>query len=518
MTIGSRLTLTFAVTIALLVAAALFGIYQLNRALAVYEVDVQAHNAMERQASDMLVDFKTQVQEWKNTLLRGQDSKQLDRYWSSFVAHEIKVSERGRQLMAVMPAGEGRHLVERFLQAHGTMGEGYRKGFEAFQAAQFDPKAGDAAVTGMDRAPARLLDEAIVAISKESQAISERAGVTGKQSTVISLVLMALVCASSVVVCFFVCRSVIRPIRQAVDVAQEVAAGNLSAAIEFRGRDEMAQLLQALQVMQQRLADVVARVREGSESVAVASAEIAQGNQELSARTERQASSLEETAASMEELGSTVQQTADHARQASQLAQNASAVAEQGGQVVSRVVDTMKGINDSARRIHDIIGVIDGIAFQTNILALNAAVEAARAGEQGRGFAVVAAEVRALAQRSAGAAREIKQLISDSVSRVEHGSSLVDQAGTTMIEVVEAIRTVTRIIGEISSASSEQSTGVAQVGEAVVHMDQTTQQNAALVEQMAAAAASLKAQSRELVQTVSVFRLQQRPQLALGQA
>jgi methyl-accepting chemotaxis protein len=251
----------------------------------------------------------------------------------------------------------------------------------------------------------------------------------------------------------------------------------------------------------------VSNVRIGSEGVATASAEIAQGNNDLSARTEQQASSLEETAASMEELSATVKQNADSARQANQLAAQASTVAVQGGDVVGQVVETMKGINDSSRKISDIISVIDGIAFQTNILALNAAVEAARAGEQGRGFAVVASEVRSLAGRSAEAAKEIKNLINASVERVEQGTVLVDKAGVTMAEVVSAIRRVTDLMGEISAASNEQSAGVSQVGEAVISMDQVTQQNAALVEEMAAAASSLKSQANDLVQIVAVFDL-----------
>jgi methyl-accepting chemotaxis protein len=259
--------------------------------------------------------------------------------------------------------------------------------------------------------------------------------------------------------------------------------------------------------MQINLTQVVTSVRQGSESVATASAEIAQANHDLSARTESQASALEQTAASMEQLSATVRQNADSAQQANQLAMNANATAVQGGTVVSQVVDTMKHINDSSKRIFDIISVIDGIAFQTNILALNAAVEAARAGEQGRGFAVVATEVRSLAGRSAAAAKEIKTLIGASVERVEQGSVLVNQAGVTMGEVVSAIVRVTDIMGEISAASREQSLGVSQVGEAVAQMDQVTQQNAALVEEMAAAASSLQTQAQELVGTVAVFTL-----------
>ncbi len=292
----------------------------------------------------------------------------------------------------------------------------------------------------------------------------------------------------------------------ATQVAHRIAAGDLTTDIGLRTGDQSS-LLCAIKSMSEGLADIVGRVRSGSEGVASASVEIAQGNQDLSARTESQASALEQTAASMEQLSATVKQNADSAKLANQLAMNASAVAVQGREVVTQVVDTMKGINDSSRKIADIIGVIDGIAFQTNILALNAAVEAARAGEQGRGFAVVASEVRSLAGRSAEAAKEIKHLINASVDRVAQGTALVDQAGVTMTEVVQSIARATELMGEISSASNEQAAGVAQVGEAVTQMDQVTQQNAALVEQMAAAASSLQSQANDLVRVVAVFQL-----------
>ncbi len=310
---------------------------------------------------------------------------------------------------------------------------------------------------------------------------------------------------------FVLARSIVRQLGADPEllngITHRIAQGDL--AVEIPQAPDEHSVLHGILAMRASVVETVSRVRQGAESVATASAEIAQGNNDLSARTEQQASALEETAASMEELGSTVRQNADNARQANQLAVNASSVAQQGGEVVAEVVSTMKGINDSSKKIADIISVIDGIAFQTNILALNAAVEAARAGEQGRGFAVVASEVRSLAGRSAEAAKEIKQLIGASVERVEQGSALVDKAGATMTEVVTAIRRVTDIMGEISAASSEQSAGVGQVGEAITQMDQATQQNAALVEQMAAAAGSLSSQAQELVDAVAFFKLSQ---------
>jgi len=306
---------------------------------------------------------------------------------------------------------------------------------------------------------------------------------------------------------FSLIRGISRSLQEALAVARAVAQGDLSHAINLKGQDEVAQVLVALSSMQTSLAQVVSTVRQGSEAVASASAQIAAGNHDLSARTESQASALEQTAASMEQLSATVKQNADNAIQANALALHASATAVHGGEVVGMMVQTMKHIDDSSNKIFDIISVIDGIAFQTNILALNAAVEAARAGEQGRGFAVVATEVRSLAGRSAAAAKEIKTLISASVERVAQGSAMVNQAGVTMGDVVSSIALVTNIMGSISAASREQSLGVSQVSEAVMQMDQVTQQNAALVEEMAAAAGSLKSQALALVETVAVFKL-----------
>jgi methyl-accepting chemotaxis protein len=304
-----------------------------------------------------------------------------------------------------------------------------------------------------------------------------------------------------------VTRSITDPIGSALQMARAVAAGDLTRNISSKQRDEMGQLLEALGQMNDNLANIVGRVRSGTGAINTASAEIASGNMDLSSRTEQQASSLEETAASMEELTSTVKQNAANAHEANALAQTATEVAQRGGAVVAQVVDTMNAINDSSRKIVDIITVIDGIAFQTNILALNAAVEAARAGEQGRGFAVVASEVRTLAQRSASAAKEIKALIDDSVSKVAAGAQLVSTAGSTMDEVQDSVRRVTAIVGEITLANHEQTSGIEQINIAISQMDQVTQQNAALVEQAAAAAAAMQDQAGELNQVVSQFRL-----------
>jgi methyl-accepting chemotaxis protein len=337
------------------------------------------------------------------------------------------------------------------------------------------------------------------------------------QYTTANLFMLVLGCvaiALGAVIAFFTTRSIVKPLRYAVKAAEAVSAGDLTTPIEARTKDEMGQLMRAFKHMNDSLNGIVADVRRGTESITTASGEIASGNLDLSARTEQQASALEETASSMEELTSTVKQNADNARQANVLAGSASEVAVKGGQVVSQVVDTMGAINASARKIVDIIGVIDGIAFQTNILALNAAVEAARAGEQGRGFAVVATEVRNLAQRSAAAAKEIKVLIGDSVAAVETGSKLVDQAGATMEDIVASVARVTDIMSEISAASHEQEAGIEQINQAIGEMDAVTQQNAALVEQAAAAAGSLREQAGQLAQAVSIFKLDKEPALA----
>lgn len=316
---------------------------------------------------------------------------------------------------------------------------------------------------------------------------------------------------------FWIARIVARPLQAALNIAKTVASGDLTSEIEVTTKDETGQLLQALKDMNSALLKVVSEVRSGTDLIATASEQIATGNMDLSSRTESQASSLEETASSMEEMTSTVRQNSDNARQANQLSKSASLVAEKGGDVVSQVVQTMSSINDSSKKIVDIIAVIDGIAFQTNILALNAAVEAARAGEQGRGFAVVASEVRNLAHRSASAAKEIKDLINDSVEKVNNGTKLVDQAGMTMNEVVASVKRVTDIISEITAAGQEQSLGIEQINTAIMQMDHTTQQNAALVEEAAAAAGALQTQAANLSRLVGMFKLSSRQNLTMIQ-
>ncbi|MEW6370029.1 MAG: methyl-accepting chemotaxis protein [Pseudomonadota bacterium] len=506
MKLSRKLPLCFAAVALVVACAGFFGLFELNRSLATYGGAVTSYSYAQG-AETLLSTFKTQIQEWKNTLLRGKDEAQRARYWQAFQDSERQVTEQLKKLTAAMAPGKERELLEQFGRAHEQMGQDYRKGYEQFVAAGFDPAAGDAAVKGKDRAPSELLMQAreqIVAATgksvEEAQAGSERA-------TSLSLLAMLLGAGAAIVAGVFVSRSIVRPLERAVEVAKTVAAGDLRERIEVTSNDETGQLLQALKEMNASLKQIVGKVRSGAETIGVAATEIAQGNMDLSARTEQQASGLEETASSMEELTSTVKQNADNARQASQLAISACDVAARGGDVVERAVGTMASISESSKQIVDIIGVIDSIAFQTNILALNAAVEAARAGEQGRGFAVVASEVRSLAQRSATAAKEIKALIGDSVERIDAGSTLVNEAGATMNEIVASVRRVMDIMGEISAASAEQGAGIEQINIAVTEMDTTTQQNAALVEEAAAAAQALREQTAALNEVVGVFRL-----------
>ena len=504
-----KIPLAFAAIALLMAMFGLFGIYRLTNAIDVTTTAVKVDVANEQAAGALLAEFRLQVQEWKNTLLRGKDPAQRAKYWAAFQKSEADVGRRAAALRDALQAGDSKDLVARFADAHARMGADYRKGFEAYVASDGDMAVGDAAVKGKDRAPAELLDQAGKAISVRTAAALQAANDSSKQATRLSIALLVIGAIGAIAVGAAMARAIVRPIDRAVASAQLVAAGDLRHDVDTGGkgenRDETGRLLAAMQQMTAGLRGLVNQVHAGAGSIAGASGEIASGNLDLSRRTEQQAAALEETASSMEELMATVKQNADNARQANQLAASASHTAVAGGAVVAEVVQTMEAISESAKKIVDIIGVIDGIAFQTNILALNAAVEAARAGEQGRGFAVVASEVRNLAQRSAGAAKDIKQLINDSVAKVDAGSALVGRAGASMGDIVDSVRRVTDIMAEISSASSEQESGIAQINLAITQMDSTTQQNAALVEQAAAAAQAMQQQTVELTRVANQF-------------
>ena len=508
MKLAHKLTLFTSTAVAFLGAVAVAGYLLLSGSLNTQIDRLTASAEVGREIGQLRSHFQTQVQEWKNVLLRGKDTANRDRFWTAFQASEKEVTQLARQLASHLPDGEAKTRVEAFAAAHARMGEGYRQGFARFNDAGHDPTIGDNAVRGMDREPNRLLGEAIQSIAELEAQVAAQAAADRRSIMLGLLGALGLAAAAGCLGTFWVVRRQLAPLSAATGALQQLADGDLTqTATDTDRRDEIGDMQRALQRLQRSLAGIVGGIRASAEQVASASGQIAQGNQDLSQRTEEQASSLQQTAAAMEQLGATVRGNADNARQANQLAQGASAVAVQGGEVVSQVVDTMRGIDEASRRIAEIIGTIDGIAFQTNILALNAAVEAARAGEQGRGFAVVAGEVRSLAQRSAQAAREIKALIDDSVQRVQAGSALVDRAGGTMHDVVGAIRRVTDIVAEIASASAEQAHGVSQVGDAVGQMDRVTQQNAALVEESAAAAESLRQQAQQLVQAAAAFRV-----------
>ena len=425
-----------------------------------------------------------------------RDMARIDQIWKNYLATEL-TAEEGK-LAEDFATKRVRYGTQGFVPALAALGaHDFQQASEILQGSMRET------YPALREALGALVALQLDVAKKEYQA-AERSYVVVR-NTSIAVMLGGVLLAALIGV--WLIRSITRPLNEAVRVAQAVANGDLDQAIDLHANDETGALMRALQAMTASLAEVVAQVRTGTDTIATASQQIAAGNIDLSSRTEEQASSLEETASSMEELTSTVKQNAENARQANQLVGATADVAVKGGRVVGEVVDTMASIKDSSRKIADIIGVIDGIAFQTNILALNAAVEAARAGEQGRGFVVVASEVRNLAQRSAMAAKEIKALIEDSVDKVEAGGKLVDEAGRTMDEIVGSVKRVTDIMGEIAAASAEQSSGIEQVNQAITQMDDVTQQNAALVEEAAAAAESLQAQAGKLADAVSFFKL-----------
>jgi methyl-accepting chemotaxis protein-1 (serine sensor receptor) len=456
------------------------------------------------------VAFKQQVQEWKNVLLRGKDAALLDKHWKAFEEAERNVGIELKDARSTTPHDEVRSALEKAIAQHKAAAEGYRAGLAKFRDSSFDPFAGDKAVTGLDRPLTATLGDAQKLVAEFGARSTVTAVKRAEQSYVIALAGMAAaMLVTLIALWFYFRRAVLKPMQAAVGFAGRIAGGDLRSRIEATSHDEAGQLLRSLEKMQGELGSVVSQVRTSADAVATASAQVAAGTTDLSARTEEQASSLEETAASMEELASTVRQNAENAQHADTLARGASQRAEQGGTEIVQMVSTMGDITDSAKRIGDIISVIDGIAFQTNILALNAAVEAARAGEQGRGFAVVASEVRALAQRSADAAREIKGLIGHSLEKVRAGTHVAEQAGDTIQALVIDVKRVSDLMRSIAEASAEQSRGVQQVNKTVTEMDRVVQQNASAVQQSAAAAQAMRLHAETLVQTVSAFQLNQ---------
>ena len=506
--IGTRLTLAFALMLLLLLVVAGFASLQMNEQKEVMRRIITEQVQRESLAEDLERNAQGATVPLLQLLLT-QDREQRIPLYKAIDDANARVDQDLQALVNSQPDAAGRSELDSLSTVRTTYGGLLRETVEQIELA--GPASAYTHFSTKTQAALRqLLAGSAAMVSHQQQAMQAaqqqlESALQRTQWVLIAISLLAL--ALGGLLSWSVTRSITGPLAQAVAATERVAAGDLGSHIVVQGQDETSLLLAALARMQSSLARTVGRVRQNAQSVSSASSEIAQGNNDLSNRTEQQASAIEATASSMEQLSATVRQNADNAATANQLAVKASGVAAEGGDVVGQVVTTMRDINESSRRINDIIGVIDGIAFQTNILALNAAVEAARAGEQGRGFAVVASDVRSLAGRSAEAAREIKSLISASVERVEAGTALVDKAGATMQEVVGSIRRVADIMGEISAASGEQAGGVKQVGEAITSMDRSTQQNAALVEQMAAAADSLNTQARELVDAVATFRI-----------
>jgi methyl-accepting chemotaxis protein len=505
--IGTRLGIGFAVVLGLLVAVLLVGLYSMGQLsarthdiVADKNVKMAAANTMSDNVRNITLAITSVVVAPTEALVQAELAKigeARKKYGAAKETLQKKIStDKETALMAELDAAlkAGAPLNNKVIELRNA---GQTEEAIAFLTQQAAPS--------LKRVLGAL--DSLVAYEGEQAAQAATQAETLSASARASMIILGSVAVLlGAFVAWIITRSITRPINAAVAVAETVASGDLSSHIVVNSSDETGRLLGALKAMNDSLLGVVAQVRHGTDAIATASSEIAAGNLDLSSRTEEQASSLEETASSMEELTSTVKQNADNARQANQLAKSASEVAVRGGSIVAQVVDTMGTINDSSKKIVDIIGVIDGIAFQTNILALNAAVEAARAGEQGRGFAVVATEVRNLAQRSAGAAKEIKELIAASVANVDTGSRLVNEAGQTMGDIVDSIVRVTDIMGEITSATHEQTIGIEQINMAIAQMDEVTQQNAALVEEAAAASQSMQEQAGELAHVVGFFK------------
>jgi methyl-accepting chemotaxis protein len=508
--IGTRLVAGFVMVILFGLAVALLGWRQLAGVDQMVSSLADQRMSMVLQISELKDNVNVAALSARDIVLAGQDTAVVER--------ERKRREgmrtRNPKLLEALQNGATTDAEKDALAQMATMRVAYTKSMDKVLKAAAEGKQEEAARINLQETRP-IQDTYFEALDKfkdtQLALMQGTASDINRTTTRASWLMLAIAAVSTLcglVLAALLTASITRPLGNAVEVARAVSQGDLSTPIQPQGRDEPAELLRALKTMTESLSAIVGTVRQASDSIVVGSGQIATGNADLSQRTETQASSLQQTAASMDELSSTVKNNAETAQEATRLAQEASHAATQGGEVVGKVVHTMDEINAKSRRIADIIGVIDGIAFQTNILALNAAVEAARAGEQGRGFAVVASEVRALAQRSAQAAREIKTLIGASAETVESGTQLVEQAGRTMSDIVARVKQVSDLVSEIGNASHEQSQGIGQINEAVSHLDNATQQNAALVEESAAAAESLDQQARKLVEAVSRFRLQ----------
>jgi methyl-accepting chemotaxis protein len=500
--IGKRLAMTFAITTLLTLLLAFVSYQALNKLTNRWEqfhtVSLEKYDAVSKGDANL----GDAIHHFKNYVLRGQDYDQkfmadmeaIDQATASYANQHGDMNEREKAALERVREG----------------GQAYRAALKKaveMKTAGASIEEIDKSIKGADKEINAALDELKVVTQNETSATAQAITDIASSSEQVIVGTSVLIVVLSILFAWLTSISITRPLNGAIRIARGVADRDLTQRIEVKTNDETGQMVQALKEMSDSLSNIVNEVRQNTDSITTAAQQIAAGNSDLSQRTEEQASTLEETASSMEELTATVKQNAENAKHANQLAASASGIAVKGGQVVGEVVLTMASISTSSKKIVDIISVIEGIAFQTNILALNAAVEAARAGEQGRGFAVVAAEVRNLAQRSAAAAKEIKTLIGDSVDKVEAGSKQVDQAGTTMSEIVTAVKRVTDIMYEITAASNEQSTGIEQVNQAIIQMDEVTQQNAALVEEAAAAAEAMREQAQGLAHTVSIFKL-----------
>jgi len=509
--IGTRLAAVMAGVLLTIVGVAGAGIWGLGEVFAMSNRILDQHMALALHAGEIRTLVLQQRRFEKDAFINLADSEKRDDYAAKWKTAKLQLASEIDATSRLSLQDDDKQALQS-IAAHGrTYADGFEATFALIRSGQIKT-AQDAnaelakvksAAHGMDTVSDATHDRAV---ARAAHAGEEIAAVRSRART-LQLVIAALGLAAAGLLSWAVARSITRPIGEAVRIAETVSRGDLSSNIVVVGRDETAQLMTALRAMNAALVDLVSRVRDASDSIATGSTEIANGSADLSQRTEEQASNLQQTAASMEELTATVKQSAATAHQATTLAADASSVARRGGEVVGRVVATMQGISVSSRRVAEIVAVIDGIAFQTNILALNASVEAARAGAQGRGFAVVAAEVRTLAQRAAQSAKEIRVLIGESAAMVENGAQLVADAGQTMSSIVAQVQRVSELIAQISGASAEQSAGIGQIGDAVGQLDQVTQQNAALVEESAAAAETLRHQAAHLAQAVSVFRL-----------